>query len=506
MTTSSWVHDLIAGKPADAVAIIDGDGQRATYGALEAMSQTLADALASHGVRGGDRVMLISENSIPYGVAILAISRLKAWVLPVNARQSPDEISAIAAHADARCMIVTHTTSPAAAHHAERLGAATLTDLDCGPIKVTAIDASTPEPVEDDPATQVGALMYTTGTTSAPKGVMLTHANLVWNAEISAGLRNMTADDLVLGVLPGTHIFGFSSTFLASLYAGCAIRFIPRFDPGAVLDAFADGASVMPAVPQMYERILTHMDATGRSLSAPRLHYISAGGAPLDPDWKERTERVFNLPLNNGYGLTETSPSVASTPQARPRTDTSVGYAVRDVSLAIKNPNANGVGELLIKGPGVMKGYYRNPDATRAVLEDDGTLHSGDLARMEEDGALFIVGRTKELIIRSGFNVYPPEVEAMLTKHPNVLQAAVVGRLKGGNEEILAFCLTKGAVEESPLKDWLHDRLVAYKVPQHIFLVEDFPTAATGKILKHKLIDHFSQTIAARDAATGSAP
>ena len=220
----------------------------------------------------------------------------------------------------------------------------------------------------DDPAERVAALMYTTGTTSAPKGVMLTHRNLVWNAESSSRLRKMTSGDEAMLVLPGTHIFGFASVFLASLHAGCTIRFLPRFSARSVLDAMADGSSVMSAVPQMYAAILRHLKAEGAAPRAPRLRYISAGGAPLDPEWKIRIEEAFHLPLNNGYGLTETAPGVSGTWQDAPRHDTSVGYALPDVELKIHEPDANGVGELWIRGPGIMKGYYRDPGRTAEVL------------------------------------------------------------------------------------------------------------------------------------------
>jgi acyl-CoA synthetase (AMP-forming)/AMP-acid ligase II len=276
---------------------------------------------------------------------------------------------------------------------------------------------------------------------------------------------------------------------------------MPRFSPAEVLEAFAEGASVMSAVPQMYAAILRHLKAEGAPPVAPRLRYISAGGAPLDPEWKHRIEEAFGLPLNNGYGLTETAPGVSGTWQAAPRSDTSVGYALPDVELRIDQPDKDGVGELWIRGPGIMKGYYRDPGRSAEVLPGGGWFRSGDLARIDADGALFIVGRLKELIIRSGFNVHPPEVEAMLTRHPAISQAAVVGRMLPGNEEILAFCLSDGSVGEAELKDWLRGHLTHYKVPQHILFVDHYPIAATGKILKHKLVEHFAPLLAERDTA-----
>ncbi|NNK79365.1 MAG: AMP-binding protein [Litoreibacter sp.] len=501
-----WVHDLIAGKPEQAMAIIEDSGAAFTYGQLDTMTRTLSETLTNHGVRPGDRIMLVSENCATYAAAILAASRLKAWISPVNARQTTAEIDAIRDHSGARCMIFTPEASAASRTHAERLGAIKLGRIDSGAIMVTPVQDAIPEPVEGAPTDRVAALLYTTGTTSTPKGVMLTHANLCWNARVSAKLRGMTPNDTVLGVLPGTHVFGFSSSFLSSLYAGSCIRFISRFSPDAVLDAFAEGASIMSGVPQMYAHILRHLGETGRAYTAPRLHYISAGGAPLDPDWKTRIEAIFGLPLNNGYGLTETSPSVAATRADNPVSDLSCGPPLEDVALEIANPDADGIGELLIRSPGVLKGYYRDPDLTAQTLEPDGTFHSGDLAHIDENGNLHLVGRLKELIIRSGFNVYPPEIEAMLTRHDKVSLAAVVGRPVPGDEEVIAFTLTDGAVCEAELHAFLRDRLAPYKLPRHIVIANELPTAATGKILKHKLVSHFAKALAERDTKQETGP
>jgi acyl-CoA synthetase (AMP-forming)/AMP-acid ligase II len=195
---------------------------------------------------------------------------------------------------------------------------------------------------------------------------------------------------------------------------------------------------------------------------------------------------------------------VSGTRLGDPRGDTSVGQILDDVECLIDEPDQDGVGELLIRGPNIMKGYYRNPEATAAAIREDGYFRSGDLAKIDPDGTLWIMGRKKELIIRSGFNVYPPEVEAMLTRHPGVLQTAVVGRQVPGNEEILAFATARPGVSELDLKDFLKAHLVGYKVPQHVFIIDAFPAAATGKILKHKLVSTFADLIEARDRAKAS--
>ncbi|MDJ0824143.1 MAG: AMP-binding protein [Rhodobacter sp.] len=500
---SAWLHTIADAAPAGHPAVVDHDGAIYSYDDLRGGAAALAERLQDRGVRPGDRVMLVCENCAAFAAAVLAVVRLGAWVLPVNARHSAGKIAALAAHSGARLTLFTPGASPEAAAHAARLDAAQLAD-DLGPLVATACADTAPEPVADTPQNRIAAVLYTTGTTSAPKGVMLTHANLIWNAETSARLRGMAPDDTVLGVLPGSHIFGFSSTMLAALCAGSTLRFLPRFAPETVVRALAEGASVLPAVPQMYARILSHLDRTGAALQAPRLRYISAGGAPLDPDLKARTEAVFGLTLNNGYGITECAPGVAATRPAEPRGDVSVGTAMEDVTLTVDAPDAEGVGEILIRSPGVMAGYYRDPQATAAALPESGLFRSGDLGRIDPDGTVHLLGRKKELIIRSGFNVHPPEIEAMLTRHPDVLQAAVVGRHRDGNEDILAFVMVRGGLTEAALSDWLAPRLVGYKRPQRIVVVDAFPTAPTGKILKHKLTRQFADALGSHTAAEGS--
>jgi len=495
-----WVHQLIEAAPDTAPATMDDDSGCHNYGDLRRLTGELAQALGAHGVRAGDRVMLVCENCTSYVAAVMAASQLSAWILPVNARHTASELTALREHSGARCMVFTAHASCDAAAHATTFAADTTLPLDSGDLRVTPVFDTHAESVEDDPTQRVAAMLYTTGTTSAPKGVMLTHANLCWNAGISARLRHLTSDDQVLAVLPGSHIFGFCSTMFAAFHIGASLRFVPRFSPEKVLGALADGASAMPAVPQMYERILTHLHQTQTQLKAPRLHYISAGGAPLDPDLKERTEAIFGLPLNNGYGITECSPTIAATRPEDPRNDVSVGPALWDVTVTVDTADGDGIGELIVESPGVMKGYYQDPKASAAALPQPGTFRTGDLGRVESDGTIYIEGRVKELIIRSGFNVYPPEVEAMLTRHPQVLQAAVVPNRVGSNEEILAFVMVRDSLSESELATWLRPQLVAYKQPQHIFIVDSFPAAPTGKVLKHKLVTHFAGLLAARKA------
>jgi len=492
------IHQLLDDKPPGNLAVIDFDGRHVSYGNLRNSAAEIAQILDEHGLRAGDRVILVSENCALFAAVLFASSRLSAWITLVNARQSAPEIDAIIAHSGARCLVFTTVCSEQATAHAHRLGAATIGQSDFGPLVVTPVARCDIEPV-DPTDRQVATLLYTTGTTSAPKGVMLTHRNLLFNSETTARYGRLTTDDRVLCVLPGTHIYCLASAFLPAIYAGAAAIFVPRFDPAGTIAHLRGGITRFPAVPQMFAAIMERLEASGEALDAPKLRHIGTGGAPLDPDLKLRVQRHFQLPLNNGYGLTETSPSVAATHNDNPRKDCAVGRPYQGIDLYIDKPNSEGIGEVWIKGENVMKGYYRDPDRTAEVLTTDGFFKTGDLARIDPDGTLHIVGRLKELIIRSGFNVYPPEIEAMLTRHPQILEASVVGRTKAGNEEILAFVKSDSPLLEKDLRLWLKDRLVAYKIPQHILFVDAYPAAATGKIFKHKLVSHFAAMLAERD-------
>jgi acyl-CoA synthetase (AMP-forming)/AMP-acid ligase II len=244
----------------------------------------------------------------------------------------------------------------------------------------------------------------------------------------------------------------------------------------------------------MYTRLLEYARRAGRPIRAPRLRFAYAGGAPLDAQLKAEAELALGQPLHNGYGLTETSPTISSTRIEAPRADLSVGPPVPGIELAIRGPDGRArppgeVGELHVRGPNVMLGYYRDPVLTAEAIDREGWFNTGDLARVAADGALFIVGRTKELIIRSGFNVYPVEVEAVLGQHPAVAQAAVVGRAVPGNEEVVAFVeLRAGAVETADaLRAFAAARLAPYKVPAEVVVMAALPASATGKVLKATL-------------------
>jgi long-chain acyl-CoA synthetase len=349
----------------------------------------------------------------------------------------------------------------------------------------------TPEPVRTG-NDQVAALIYTTGTTGHPKGVMLTHRNLLFIAAVSSTLRGLTPADRAYGVLPISHVYGLASVMLGTLYAGACVCLAPRFSATAMLRAIVhERLTILQGVPAMYARLL---ELAGSPVTS-RLRFLYAGGSPLDPLLKQQVEKVFGIALHNGYGMTESSPTISQTRLDAPRADTSVGHVIDGVAVRIVDAGGADVapgeaGEWWVRGPNVMAGYYREPAMTAATMRDGDWLNTGDMARQQPDGALFIVGRTKELIIRSGFNVYPLEVETVLNAHPGVAQSAVVGRpAADGNEEVVAFIEADPAQrpDEAQLRAFLATQLSPYKCPSRIVIMDVLPAAATGKILKGRL-------------------
>lgn len=484
------IHDVLSMGTPSAIALTDHDGEDYSYAELAALATEMAELLRSHGIRPGDRVLVLGENCATFLVTVLALSRLDAWATLANARLTASEVDRLMHNAEARTALFTPEASTAAQAHAQRMGAVQLGQLRCGAILASPAREATPEPVAHGPD-QTAVLIYTSGTVGEPKGVMLSHGNLIFVCRTGAAMRHMGPGDTLLAVLPGTHIFGLSSVFLAALASGARLICMPRFDATEVLRHIGQQVTVLTAVPQMFANLLKTLKELDMELPAHRLRYLYAGGSPLDPSLKREVERIFELPLHNGYGQTEASPSIAATRIECPREDTAVGQPLPGVEIVIDNPDALGVGEVKLRGPNVMKGYFRNPEATRAALSQDGFLSTGDLGRQDADGALHIVGRAKELIIHSGFNVYPPEVEAVLCTHPAVTLSAVVGRPRDGNEDVLAFVTAHAPVTEAELRAWARERMAPYKVPVRVIVAEALPQAATGKILKSSLAHHF---------------
>lgn len=493
-----WVEEIPARwarERGDATALACARS-RHTWRELEQARVAWAERLAGLGVRPGDRVMVVGENCPAMVMLVFALSTLRAWAVNVNARLSAREVEAIRAHSGARRMLFLVADSGDAAGHAQRNAAEPLDGGPWGAMAVSPLGDAVPEPVTGDPAQDVAALLYTTGTTGEPKAVMLTHASLLFIARNSGDLRRITPEDRIYGLLPLTHVYGLASVTLGSLLAGGSLHLQARFVPAAAAEFIrSERLTVCQGVPAMYAKLVHHLKEHGKSsFDAPHLRFLYAGGSPLVPVLKQEAEAFFGLRLHNGYGLTEASPTVTQTRQEAPRDDCSVGPAIPGVTLRIVDRDERDlpdgeVGELWVQGPNVMKGYYRDPAATANVIHPGGWLATGDLARRDPDGAIHIVGRLKELIIRSGFNVFPVEVESVLNAHPAVSQSAVVGRSVEGDEEVVAFVeLAPGAgATPAELMVFAARSLAPYKRPSEIVVLPALPAAPSGKVLKGQL-------------------
>lgn len=472
------------------------DGTSLSFAGLAALTDSAEAELRALGVRPGDRVLVVAENCPEHAALILACSRVGAWSCGVNARMANGEIDAFAAKADARVVYFTASASRSAAAHALRYGAVGSVLPGMQHSSVRADTQPEPGPLRDE----VAALIFTSGTTGAPKGVMVTHDGLALFARVSAASRQLGPQDRSYAFVPMTHIFGLGTVLMASLHAGAQLVMRPQFDPTDLLDALAHhGISQLQGPPALFSRLLAWLHEQGIAHpEAPALRYVYTGAGPLDLTLKQRVEAAFGQALHHGYGLSEYAGSVHLTRWGEHRPDTSVGYVVQDAEVQVTDPGSSRPlpvgerGELWIRGRGLMRGYFRDPQATAAVMRDGGWYASGDLGELHADGALFVVGRLKEMIIRSGFNVYPAEVELALNRLPDVQRSAVVGRPgQDGNEEVIAFVeLAPGArFDETGARARLREQLAPYKQPSHIVTVTELPTNHNGKVLKRQLLE-----------------
>jgi long-chain acyl-CoA synthetase len=498
MTALTRISDVVkhwAQHSPDRVALVESTGAW-TYGQLASEISDTQTWLRGLDVRPGDRVMIVGENCRAFVTILLATAGIDAWPVLVNARLSPREIDEIQTHCRARRVLYTIGVSSHAADHAKRHDAVVADREGFGSVGIGPLAKYVePEPLDAKVTDRVAALIYTSGTTGQPKGVMLSHRNLLFMAEGSAKVRSVGPQDRVLGVLPMSHAVGLSVVLLGSLIAGAALYLTPRFDPMvARVTLEKEQLTLLLGTPAIFNQLLQYANLRKISyLKFPALRIISSSGAPLDAATKSGIENLFGMVLHNGYGVTECSPTIALTRPEAPRTDTSVGAVFPGVEIKLSGSDGaeapvGGVGELRVRGPNIMKGYYRAPEETAAAVDGEGWFNTGDLARLE-DGNLFIVGRTKDLIVHRGFNVYPAEVEAVLNAHPAVAQSAVVGRPVQGDEEVVAFVqpLPDSPLTADELAEYVALHLARYKRPSQIVLLSAMPLTPTGKIVKAEL-------------------
>ncbi|MFD6150497.1 long-chain fatty acid--CoA ligase [Streptomyces sp. NPDC060243] len=494
-STGSLVHHLLdtARRTPGAPALLLGP-YALDYRTLERSTAVVAARLRADGLRAGDRIGLMLPNVPEFAVLYYGVLRAGGVVVPLNPLLKEREVAFHLADSGARALYawdgVPGEPAEGAAkadvpHHPVSLGQFTPT----GTEDLESADALTERGPDDD-----AVILYTSGTTGHPKGAQLTHRNLASNTAATAGLARLTGADTILGCLPLFHAFGQLTGLNAAVLSGASLALVPRFDPAAVLATLAaTRATVFEGVPTMFAGLLHHPDAANADASSLRL--CISGGAAMPVEVLHAFEEAFGCDVLEGYGLSETSPVAAFNHLDRPRKAGSIGTPIAGVELSILDPEgtelADGeTGELAVRGPNVMKGYWRRPEATAEVLLPDGRLRTGDLARRDEDGFYYIVDRKKDLIIRGGYNVYPRELEEVLYEHPAVLEAAVLpvpdARL---GEEVGAAVVLRPGAEETPesLRAWMKERVAAYKYPRRVWFLATLPKGPTGKIQKRDI-------------------
>ena len=512
MLNLSVVLEESARRTPDKEAIVMGSS-RLTYAALDAAANRVANALTGLGVEAGDRVALSCPNLPYFPIVYYGILKAGAVVVPLNVLLKRREIAYHLDDAGARVYFCFEGTAElpmleeGAAGFAEVEACEHLVALPAKPggnppiEGVRTLDELIANARSDQgpgltQADDTAVILYTSGTTGQPKGAELTHSNLFMNARTTADMLAYVPQDKALIVLPLFHSFGQICLLVAGALSGVTSALLPRFDPGEALAVMhAEGITVFAGVPTMYWALLHHDDpAVDRGAIAEKLRVAVSGGASLPLQVLRDFEEKFDVPILEGYGLSETSPVASFNQLHQPRKPGSVGTPIWGIRMRIVDSDGNELpagesGEIAIAGHNVMKGYFRRPEATAETIRD-GWLHTGDVGTCDEDGYFYIVDRTKDMIIRGGFNVYPREVEEALVEHPDVSLAAVIGiPSERHGEEIKAFIVPAPGAEPSPdqLIAWSKERLAAYKYPREIELRDSLPMNATGKILKREL-------------------
>jgi long-chain acyl-CoA synthetase len=484
-------------------------GSATTYRQLDEQSGRVAAGLRAQGLRPGEVVALQLPNVPPFLTAYFGALRAGLVVLPLNPLLMAPELEYHLGDSAARLLIGFEGMHAEAAKACETLGVPLYLagvgpaggSLPEGARPVSelfgALSAESADIEPRDPG-DTAVLIYTSGTTGKPKGAELTHFQLYMNCTIAGQLFGYHSDDVTLAVLPFFHVFGLSSVInVAVRYGGC-LSIVPRFTPAGVLDALeGDRCTVIGGVPTMLHA-LAHQDITGRDLSALRV--AVSGGASLPEDIMRTFEGKFGIEVLEGYGMSETASSCSFNRPGDTRA-LSIGKPMWGVTMRVGDaadrplpPGRENVGEILIRGHNVMKGYLGRPEATAEALRG-GWLHSGDLGYMDSDGFYFIVDRAKDLVIRGGYNVYPREIEEVLYAHPDIVEAAVIGKPDERlGEEVVAVVVPRPGSELSAddVIAYTRERLAAYKYPREIRFMAELPKGPSGKILKSALRDAVS--------------
>ena len=491
LNLASIVTESSARTPAS-VAVRLGQNEL-TYADLDERSARLAGLLAARGVAPGDRVGVMLPNVPEFPIAYYAVLRLGAIVVPMNVLLKRREIAFYLSDSGAQLLLAWHGFAEEARAGAEEAGAELIEVEPAAFAELLAAHDPAPDLAETQES-DTAVILYTSGTTGKPKGAELTHANLHRNAEVSARtFCQVGPGDVVLGSLPLFHSFGQTVAMNASLMAGATLTLVPRFDPGEALETMErDGVTHFYGVPTMFGALLHHPGRERHDTSALRI--CLTGGASMPVEVLRGFEQAFGALVLEGYGLSETSPVACGNHPDRERRPGSIGTPLEGVELKVVDENdqevpQGEVGEVVIRGHNIMKGYWNRPDATAEAMRG-GWFHSGDMARTDADGYFYIVDRKKDLIIRGGYNVFPREVEEVLYEHPKIREAAVLGipHPELGEEVGAAVVAIEGEeLTGEEVSAYVKENLAAYKYPRVVWFLEELPKGPTGKILKREI-------------------
>jgi long-chain acyl-CoA synthetase len=481
------------------------EGGQIGYARLDALSDQLARGLHASGFRPGDRIGLQLPNIPQFVIGYFAILKAGCVVVPMNVLLEAPEMAFQLGNSHASALITWAGTAAEAAKAVDAASVEHLYVVDTPGLpestvgtrfdQLMAADPAEPAPfVQTDPG-DTAVIISTSGTTGTPKGAELTHFQLLMNADTPGRVFGMRHDDVSVVVLPLFHVFGLSSQLNVSIRFGAALSLVPRFDPGKVLDVIRrDRATIFVGVPTMFLALLHHPEVDPEATASLRIGV--SGGAAIPAEALDAFERRFGVLILEGYGLTETASTTTFNISADERRVYSVGKPIWGVDVQIwdddDRPLGRGqdqVGEVVVRGVNVMRRYYDDPAATAQAFAR-GWFRTGDLGFVDDDGFLFIVDRKKDLIIRGGYNVSPREIEEVLSTHPDVVEAAVIGvpdaRL---GEEVTAFVTPRpGAVlTEADLVDFVKERVAACKYPRLVEFRAEMEHGPTGKILETAL-------------------
>ncbi|MGH3917026.1 MAG: AMP-binding protein [Pseudonocardiaceae bacterium] len=488
----------------DRTALIDGvSGETITYGRLRTMVNGVAGALAVRGVGKGDVVALFAPNTPHYAVVFYGILRAGAVATTVNSLYTPHEIASQLHDSGAKLLFTIASFLDRAVAATEQDGASLIETVvvDGAPgypslAELLAQDAAAPE-VSIDPDTDLAVLPYSSGTTGHPKGVMLTHRNLVANLAQSQPLLQVDHATRVLAVLPFFHIYGMTVLMNLGLYTGATVVTLPRFDLETFLRTIQEYRTDRVYIaPPVAVALAKHPMVDNFDLSA--MEFLFSGAAPLDVELAAAVRARLGCKVRQGYGMTEMSPVSHAIPMDRDDISVgTVGFTLPNMECKLVDPEtgqevgAGRLGELWCRGPNVMLGYLHNPEATEATLDPEGYLHTGDVAMVDGDGVVTIVDRVKELIKYKGYQVPPAELEALLLTHPKIADAAVIGVCDADGEEVpKAFVVRQSHCAELTAADII--AFVAAKVSPHkkvraVQFIDQIPKSASGKILRKDL-------------------